>query len=94
MRFSYCHIIVINNNDFEVTREIEVWPAGIPMDAKLHPLITSDNVGYITDGAVQRAKDGVLSITLSRRSGIILRYNSFEAVSSEEFWADNFLDFA
>ncbi len=87
-------IIVINNNDFEVTREIEVWPAGIPMDAKLHPLITSDNVGYITDGPVQRAKDGVLSITLSRRSGIILRYNSFEAVSSEEFWADNFLDFA
>jgi alpha-glucosidase len=42
----------------------------------------------------RRVKDGILSITLSRKSGIVLRYNSHEAVSSEEFWADNFFDFA
>ena len=85
--------MIINNNEFEVTREIEVWPLGIPMDAQLHPLISSDSMGYITDGVTMRVKDGILSITLSRKSGIVLRYNSYEAVSSEEFWADNFIDF-
>ena len=87
-------VVIINNNEFEVTREIEVWPLGIPRDAQLHSLISSDSMGYITDGVTRRVKDGILSITLSRKSGIVLRYNSHEAVSSEEFWADNFFDFA
>ena len=87
-------VVVLNNNDFEVTREFEVWPIGIPMEAQLHPLIISDNVGFVVDGATIRVKNGILAITLSRRSGVVLRYNSFEAVSSEEFWADNFVDFA
>ncbi len=86
-------VVAINNNDFEVTKEIEVWPIGIPRDGKLTPLISSDSVGFITDGAQYRAKDGVLTLTLSRKSGIVLRYNSFEPVSDEEFWNDNFFDF-
>ncbi len=86
-------VVVINNNDFEVTKEITVWPAGIPRDAKLHPEISSDNMGFVLDGAPIRVKDGILTITLSRKSGTVLRYNSFEAVSDEEFWADNFIDF-
>ena len=87
-------VVAINNNDFEVTKEIPVWTLGIPLDAKLHPLLTSDNMGYITDGVTVRVKDGILTLTLSRKSGTVLRYNSFEAVSDEEFWADNFFDFA
>ena len=86
-------VVAINNNDFEVTKEISVWALGIPRDAKLHPLMTSDNVGYRTDGSVLRVKDGVLTLTLSRKSGTVLRYNSFEAVSDEEFWADNYFEF-
>ena len=38
-------IVAINNNDFEVTKEIEIWPTGIPRDANLKALITSDNTG-------------------------------------------------
>ena len=86
-------VIAINNNDYEVTKEIEIWPLGIPMDAKLQPLIISDSVGYITEAATVRAKNGVLTLTLSRKSGIVLRYDSFEAVSDEEFWADNYFEF-
>ena len=86
-------VVAINNNDYEVTREIEVWPAGIPMEATMHVLMSSDSVGFVTDSATIRVKDGILTLTLSRRSGAVLRYNSFEAVSKEEFWADNFIDF-
>ena len=85
--------ISINNNDFEVTKEIEIWPTGIPRDANLKALIISDNTGYNTDGATIRAKNGVIILTLSRRSGTVLRYNSFEPVSDDEFWADNYFDF-
>jgi len=63
------------------------------MDAKLQPLIISDSVGYITEAATVRAKNGVLTLTLSRKSGIVLRYDSFEVVSDEEFWADNYFEF-
>ena len=86
-------IVAINNNDFEVTKEIEVWPTGIPREAKLSTLITSDNSGYNKDGSTVRVKNGVLTLTLSRRSGTVLRFNSFEPVSDDEFWADNFFDF-
>ncbi len=86
-------IVAINNNDFEVTKEIEIWPTGIPRDANLKALIISDNTGYNTDGATIRAKNGVIILTLSRRSGTVLRYNSFEPVSDDEFWADNYFDF-
>ncbi|MBQ6588482.1 MAG: alpha-glycosidase [Butyrivibrio sp.] len=87
-------IVAINNNDFEVTKEIEVWPTGIPRDTKLSTLITSDYTGYNTDGSTVRVKDGVLTLTLSRRSGTVLRYNSFAPVTDDEFWADNYFDFA
>ncbi len=86
-------IVAINNNDFEVTKEIEVWQTGIPRDANLSTLLSSDYTGYIKDGSTVRVKDGVLTLTLSRRSGIVLRYNSFAPVSDDEFWADNFFDF-
>ena len=86
-------IVAINNNDFEVTKEIEVWQTGIPRDANLSTLLSSDYTGYIKDGSTVRVKDGVLTLTLSRKSGIVLRYNSFAPVSDDEFWADNFFDF-
>lgn len=86
-------IVAINNNDFEVTKEIEVWTTGVPMDAKLSTLLSSDNTGYNTDESTLRVKNGVLTLTLSRKSGIVLRYNSFAPVSDDEFWADNFFDF-
>nr|WP_297703596.1 glycoside hydrolase family 13 protein [uncultured Butyrivibrio sp.] len=86
-------VVIINNNDFEVTKEIEVWPVGIPRDAKLSTLIISDNVGYRTEGATFRVKDGVLTISLSRKSGVVLRYDSFGSVSDDDFWADNYMYF-
>ncbi len=86
-------IIAINNNSFEVTREIEVWPLGIPRDAKCRQLICSDGKGFDTSGATKTVKDGVLSLTMSRNTGYVIRYDSFGAVSDEEFWSDNIIQF-
>ena len=86
-------VVVLNNNDFEVTREIEVWTLGIPKDAKLNLLMMTDNVSFHTEGSSVRVKNGVLTITLSRKSAAVFRYDSFEPVSDEEFWADNYFEF-
>ncbi len=86
-------ITVVNNNDFEVTKEIEIWPLGIPRDAKLKTLIVSDNSGYWLSNNEVLSKNGVITVTLSARSASLIRYNSFEAAGTDDFWADNTLDF-
>ncbi len=86
-------VVVINNHDYEITREIQVWPLGIPKKARLLQLIVTDGTGYSTESAVKSVKDGILTLTLSRNTGVILRYDSFEATSDEEFWSDNFITF-
>ncbi len=86
-------IVAINNNSFEVTREIEVWPLGIPKDAKCRQLICSDGKGYDTSETMKTVKNGVLSLTMTRNTGYVLRYDSYGAVSDEEFWSDNIIEF-
>ncbi len=86
-------IVAINNNSFEVTRDIQVWPLGIPRNAKFKQLLVSDGTGFDTAPTTKTAKDGVMCLTMSRNTGYVLRYNSFEAVSDEEFWSDNFFKF-
>ncbi len=86
-------VVAINNNGFEVTREIEVWQLGIPRDAKFRQLIVSDATGFDSTVTTKTVNDGILSLTMSRNTGYVLRYNSFAAVSDEEFWSDNVIEF-
>ncbi len=86
-------LVAINNNAFEVTREIEVWSMGIPKDARFKQLMVSDVKGYDVTSTTKTVKDGILSLTMSRNTGYVLRFDSFEAVSDEEFWSDNFFKF-
>lgn len=86
-------IVFINNNEFEVTKDIDVSALGIPKDAFLNQLILSDGSGFRTDIGGMRVKNNILTITLSRLSGLVLRYDSHAPISAEEFWADNTLDF-
>jgi alpha-glucosidase len=86
-------VVAINLNEFEVTREIEVWPMGIPKDAQFKQLIVSDSKGFDTAPTTKTEKDGVLSLTMSRNTGYVLRYDSFAATTDEEFWSDNFFGF-
>lgn len=86
-------VVAINNNSFEVTRDIEVWPMGIPRDARFMQLLVSDGSGFSTSSTHKTVKNGILSLTMSRNTGYVLRFNSFEAVTDEEFWSDNFFKF-
>jgi len=86
-------IIAINLNSYEVTRDIRVWQMGIPKESKLSQLIVTDSTGFSTDAPSKSVKNGVLSLTMSRFSGTVLRYDSFGPVTDEEFWSDNEFNF-
>ena len=86
-------VVVINNNEFEITKEIDVSLIGIPKDAVLKEVVLTDGKGYTTELSNSRVKDGILTVTLSRLSGMIFRYDSHAPITSEEFWSDNFLNF-
>ena len=66
---------------------------GIPKDAQFKQLIVSDSKGFDTAPTTKTEKDGILSLTMSRNTGYVLRYDSFEATTDEEFWSDNFFGF-
>ena len=68
-------------------------PIGIPKEALLTQLMLTDGKGFIDKPSNMRVKDGILTVTVSRKSGLILRYDSTAPSSSEGFWADNFISF-
>ncbi len=86
-------VVAINNNSFEITREIQVWPVGIVGDTQLSQIMVSDATGFDTAPVIKHVKNGVLSLTMSRNSGYVLRYESYSAVTDEEFWSDNEFNF-
>ncbi len=86
-------IVAINNNSFEVTRDIQVWPLGIPRDAKLRQLIVTDATGFDSTITTKTVSEGILSLTMSRNTGYVLRFNSYAAVTDDEFWSDNAIEF-
>jgi alpha-glucosidase len=86
-------IVIINNNEYEVTKEIQVMPVGIPKDAILTRLMLTDGMGFIDSKNEMRVKDGILTVSVSRKSGLILRYDSMAPTTSDGFWADNFISF-
>lgn len=86
-------VVAINNNSFEITRDFAVWPVGVAGDVHMTQMMVSDATGFDTATTPKHVRDGVLSLTMSRNSGYILRYDSYSAVTDEEFWSDNEFNF-
>ena len=53
----------------------------------------TDGMGFIDSKNEMRVKDGILTVSVSRKSGLILRYDSMAPTTSDGFWADNFISF-
>lgn len=68
-------IILINNNDHFITREITVWEVGIPKKGKMVTLIQSNENGYMLDGASYDIHVGKIKIELPKTSATILKFD-------------------
>lgn len=69
-------IILINNNDHFITREIIVWEVGIPKKGKMVTLIQSNENGYMLDGASYDICMGKIKIELPKTSATILKFDN------------------
>lgn len=78
-------VILINNNDHEITKELSVWYLGIPKECMIKQLLLTTAEGYTTEDKEYPVISGKVTVTLPATSAIILHY--------ENGFAKNFLQF-
>ncbi len=67
-------VILVNNNDYEITREVSVWYLGIPKECVLNCLMLTTWEGYSTEPKQYPVISGKVKVTLPATSAIILRH--------------------
>ncbi len=76
-------IVLINNNDKDLDKEIGVWEVGVPKQAVIMKIFESTDAGYSTEQKEIPVLSGKVSLTLSRYSAVVLRYVKSGAAASE-----------
>ncbi len=71
-------VIIINNNNQPVTREIHAWEAGAGKKGKMITLMQTTEAGYALEGEEYELHLGKITITLPCKSATILKYQSEE----------------
>ena len=67
-------LIVVNNNDSDMVKEISVWELGIPKECTMEQLILTTKTGYSTKNAHFPVINGKVLINLPPKSAIVLRH--------------------
>lgn len=68
-------VVVVNNNDYEVTKEISVWHLGIPREGvTMKRLMLTHAGGFTTDEENYPIAGGKISLKLPPTSAIVLRH--------------------
>ena len=67
-------LILINNNDHEITKEVNVWELGTKMQGAAKVLMQTAFDQYNMDGQLYPLDAGKITITLPRFSSTILKY--------------------
>ncbi len=67
-------VILVNNNDYEITREVSVWYLGIPKECVLNCLMLTSWKDYSTEPKKYPVISGKVKVTLPATSAIILRH--------------------
>ena len=67
-------LVLINNNDYEITKEISVWRLGTPKEGSMKQLILTTADGFTTEGKEYPIVKGKVRIVLPPTSGIVLKH--------------------
>ncbi len=71
-------VVMVNNNDHEVTREVAVWHLGIPKESVVKSLMLTTDEGFSTEMHEYPIIAGKLTVTLPKTSAIVLHYQRKE----------------
>ncbi len=71
-------VVIVNNNDHEVTREVCIWPLGIPRECVVKRLMFTTWEGYTTEPEEYQVAAGKVKVYLPATSAIVLKYASLD----------------
>ena len=80
-------VVVVNNNEHEITKEISVWYLGMPKESTMKRLMLTYREGFTTEKYEYEVKAGKVTLTLPPTSAIVLRHEGNCDSSSEGFEA-------
>ena len=71
-------VVLINNNENEITKDLSVWELGIPRDCTLQRLILTGERGYDINPMEIEVLAGRITVTMPKTSSMILQYRTEE----------------
>ncbi len=67
-------LVLINNNNHEIQKEVSVWELNVPKEAVMLRLIQTSDNGFDTSAVEHPVEDGKISITLPKTSATVLEF--------------------
>lgn len=77
-------VIIINNNDYEVGKEITVWHLGVPRMAVMKRLILTDEAGFSVEKIDYHVSAGKVTVVMPPYSAMVVRYQADEVIKDEK----------
>lgn len=77
-------VVLVNNNDYEITRELSIWHLGIPKEGVVESLMLTTADGYSTESHEYPIIAGKVTVTLSKTSAIVLKYENHRHSEEDE----------
>jgi alpha-glucosidase len=84
MRKGQCSMILLNNSDGEITKEIPVWYLGTPMEGRMVRLMLTTAEGFDDTPEEVEIVAGRVVVTLPKTSAIVLKYRPEPEQEQEE----------
>lgn len=69
-------VVVLNNRDEAITKEVSVWEVGIPRDAVVTRVMFSTDEDFTTERVEMNVQNGKLTLEMPRTSAMVLIYES------------------
>ena len=66
-------VVLVNNNDHPITKEVSVWELGIPKTGKMKVLIQTHENGYSMEPVEYEVKAGKVHVELPKTSAMVLK---------------------
>ena len=66
-------VVLVNNNDHEITKRVSVWEAGTPKEGTMVQLLITDDCGYSLENREYEIRAGKIEITLPKTSAVVLK---------------------
>lgn len=66
-------VVLVNNNQRPVTREVSVWEVGVPKTGRMSVLFTTDEAGYTQGGKEYEVRAGKITVEMPATSAWILK---------------------